>query len=293
MYYMQTINYNKTKGSFIIKFVDDDEIIERTINMDENSINVNTPLARVVIDNNEGDVVEFTVDGYKNRIEILKKEIEIVYEKTSLDNLLSPSSNNIYYHDKEGFINICYASKIDNENIFFQFYYKPAEHKILDTPSFRIIGAFKKGPLYVDYIKDTYYDDWTFMVKVFYKKFIKRFNIKFKDYVFCMVPSHEASECNANPLSMLINEITYFHPESNGSQALIRFKTIVPQKKCSIREEHVHLDSICVPNKKVIEGKKVILIDDITTSGSSLKACKKNLLDNGAKEVIMFAFGRS
>ena len=77
-----------------------------------------------------------------------------------------------------------------------------------------------------------------------------------------MVPSHEASECNANPLSMLINEITYFHPESNGSQALIRFKTIVPQKKCSIREEHVHLDSICVPNKKVIEGKNVIFVQE-------------------------------
>ena len=52
-----------------------------------------------------------------------------------------------------------------------------------------------------------------------------------------------------------------------------------------------HLNSIKVNGD--VSGKNIILMDDITTSGCSLLACKQLLLDAGANSVICFAFGKN
>jgi predicted amidophosphoribosyltransferase len=40
-------------------------------------------------------------------------------------------------------------------------------------------------------------------------------------------------------------------------------------------------------------GREVLLLDDVTTSGSSLEACKRLLLDAGAAAVKCAALGRT
>lgn len=42
-----------------------------------------------------------------------------------------------------------------------------------------------------------------------------------------------------------------------------------------------------------ITGEIVLLMDDITTTGNSLYACKDILLENGAETVEMFALGKT
>ena len=42
-----------------------------------------------------------------------------------------------------------------------------------------------------------------------------------------------------------------------------------------------------------IEGEIVLLMDDVTTTGNSLYACKEILLANGASNVEMFALGKA
>ena len=42
-----------------------------------------------------------------------------------------------------------------------------------------------------------------------------------------------------------------------------------------------------------ISGEIVLLMDDITTTGNSLYACKKILMDRGAETVEMFALGKT
>ena len=39
--------------------------------------------------------------------------------------------------------------------------------------------------------------------------------------------------------------------------------------------------------------KHILLVDDISTSGNSLLACKELLMENGAERVAMFALGKS
>ena len=40
-----------------------------------------------------------------------------------------------------------------------------------------------------------------------------------------------------------------------------------------------------VKNKKLIKGKRILIIDDVYTTGSTLKECAKVLLKSGAKSV--------
>ena len=54
-----------------------------------------------------------------------------------------------------------------------------------------------------------------------------------------------------------------------------------------------HLRTIKVNNPSVIKDKKVILIDDVLTTGSSVKACKRLLIESGAKEVKIIVLGKT
>ena len=78
---MKKINYEETFGSFIIKYLEDNELFEGTINMDENSIK-NKDLLKAIIDNEENSTFSYKtiVNGVTNceEIFILEKNITIV-----------------------------------------------------------------------------------------------------------------------------------------------------------------------------------------------------------------------
>ncbi|MTJ13830.1 phosphoribosyltransferase [Anabaena sp. UHCC 0187] len=54
-----------------------------------------------------------------------------------------------------------------------------------------------------------------------------------------------------------------------------------------------HLKTIKIANSSVIKNKKVILIDDVLTTGNSIQACKKLLLEAGAKEIKVIVLGKT
>ena len=59
------------------------------------------------------------------------------------------------------------------------------------------------------------------------------------------------------------------------------------------RNINVHLSSIEVRgNKEKFKGKKIILLDDVTTSGNSMIACRKLLEDMGV-EVICISLSKT
>lgn len=59
------------------------------------------------------------------------------------------------------------------------------------------------------------------------------------------------------------------------------------------RDKSIHYETIRTVSDIDITGNIVLLMDDVTTTGNSLYACRDILLDNGAEHVEMFALGRT
>lgn len=110
--------------------------------------------------------------------------------------------------------------------------------------------------------------------------------------VVCVVPSHDPAnvQCGTKDVALKkINKGIWI----DGTDCLERIVKIQKLASGGNRSISVHLGSIVVKNAHKIKGKNVILLDDITTSGHSLKACKYLLLQAGAKSVECFAFGKT
>ncbi|MCK5127090.1 MAG: phosphoribosyltransferase [candidate division Zixibacteria bacterium] len=72
---------------------------------------------------------------------------------------------------------------------------------------------------------------------------------------------------------------------------LVRMKRIQPLREIENRPVETHLESIIIRQPERIRNFRMLLLDDIYNTGNSLKACKKMLLDAGAKEVRILALG--
>lgn len=72
--------------------------------------------------------------------------------------------------------------------------------------------------------------------------------------------------------------------------ALLRYDTIIDQHRLSSEMRSESARSIYYANEKVdIQGKTIILCDDIITTGSTINECARVLLDMGADKVIAVA----
>ncbi|MEK7187820.1 MAG: ComF family protein [Patescibacteria group bacterium] len=75
---------------------------------------------------------------------------------------------------------------------------------------------------------------------------------------------------------------------------LIRTRHSKPQSQTENvkdREENVH-DAFHVVRPEMIAGKKLIVIDDVTTTGATLRSASKVLKQNGAKEILALTIAR-
>jgi len=118
-------------------------------------------------------------------------------------------------------------------------------------------------------------------------------NILGKNFMICVVPSSDPAKGNGGigkVIEKLIkiknSNIEYDH------NILTRIKKIPKRtNQGSNRSANIHEKSINIVGN--VSDKNILLIDDITTSGNSLFACKQKLLQANAKLVILFALGRT
>ena len=71
-----------------------------------------------------------------------------------------------------------------------------------------------------------------------------------------------------------------------NNRVLRRNRFTKTQTKFSLEERKTNIDgAFSIRNKQKIEGKNIILIDDVITTGATTKECAKMLVENGAAKV--------
>lgn len=113
-----------------------------------------------------------------------------------------------------------------------------------------------------------------------------------KGVTICVVPSHTEGDTNDSGVAELARRLA-----GNGRvdkvDYLLRTKTIDKLAHGGSRDIRAQLDSIGVNPSMSVEGDVVLIVDDVTTSGASLEACRQILLEHGARRVAMLALGQS
>lgn len=114
------------------------------------------------------------------------------------------------------------------------------------------------------------------------------------NFVICIVPSHDSKNTNLNtPLSILAKKLCKSNGLIDGTECLIRTNTIEKLATGGCRNIDLHLNSIKVKHPEIIKNKEVLILDDIKTTGNTLKACQILLLEAGATPVWMCALAET
>ncbi len=68
----------------------------------------------------------------------------------------------------------------------------------------------------------------------------------------------------------------------------------MPQAGLSLKQREKNLKkAFKTSNKKIIKNKIVILVDDVVTTGATVRSCSQEILNSGAKEVRVLSLART
>jgi len=134
---------------------------------------------------------------------------------------------------------------------------------------------------------------------LFAKELIRYYNETIRWKVDMVVPiplhKHRLRERGFNQTELMVKHFAKsFDLQVGGHKVLWRDKPTDPQKALSDKGRWDNMQDAFFASKTHVEGKIILLIDDIYTTGSTMDACAKALKVQGAKEVycLSIAIGR-
>lgn len=113
--------------------------------------------------------------------------------------------------------------------------------------------------------------------------------------VFIPVPMHykKLIKRRYNQAALLALELSQLTNISTDLTNLVKIKNTKPQVNYSKAEREQNLKhAFSVQNPQMVRGKRVVLIDDVLTTGTTLEECAKVLLKNGALSVDALTVAR-
>ena len=148
-------------------------------------------------------------------------------------------------------------------------------------------------------ILDYKFNDKSYLYKIFSKIIIKNEKIcgNLKKYdIIIPVPIHKKrkKQRGYNQSDLVAKEIA--HEISNleyENKIIEKEKNTIPQSSLNKKKRKENVKNVYkIINKEKIENKKIIIFDDIYTTGSTVNACAKILKQNGAKEIIILTIAK-
>jgi hypothetical protein len=111
------------------------------------------------------------------------------------------------------------------------------------------------------------------------------------DYVICVIPS---SKVGFEPSGIRsIAEQICCDPIVDGTKVSHRIIEMEPKSMGGARDIDLEIPSLEVMNESLIKNKQVLLLDDVTTSGTSFDAGHKLLEEAGAGLIVKLALGKT
>ncbi len=102
------------------------------------------------------------------------------------------------------------------------------------------------------------------------------------------VPIHpkKHKERGFNQAEILAKELAKLKGIDLEKKALVKVKNTLPQTTLTSEERAANVKGVFqLKDKERIKGKIILLIDDVYTTGSTLRECSLTLLEGGAREV--------
>jgi len=169
-----------------------------------------------------------------------------------------------------------------------------------DPPFLRLQNGFLDGILIVAVFKNPLkeaihafkYDkvkELRQVLSLMLSKHLKKSDLSFSRVILIPVPlsKHRELERGFNQASLLADGVSDQLHLAVCNNALVRIKNTPPQIELKKDERIKNVKGIFkfVGEKKKIQNKTVLLVDDVTTTGSTLNECAKILKKAGAKRV--------
>jgi ComF family protein len=221
-------------------------------------------------------------------MESIIKALIFLWDKTL--NILFPNQCVICGKiDKELICNECYKNLNINEKIDKYTNKNFDEHLYI----FKYEGIIRKLILNYKFNDKPYLNE--FFVKIILKN--KKICGKIKKYdIIIPVPIHKKrkNERGYNQSEIIAYKIAKNFTNINlVTNSLLKEKHTVAQSTLTREQRMKNVKQVYnLINKEKIENKRIILFDDIFTTGSTADECSKILKQNGAKEILVFTIAK-
>ena len=160
------------------------------------------------------------------------------------------------------------------------------KYKEMDPFSIRILNIKKDG----NDMPDEYHEDWMHDCRYF-SNGLSSILSKKNELVICVMPSH--TEGYSTSGVRMIAKLLLSANIIDGTELLTRVYDIPEKSIGGLRDFNSEICSLSVNNSELLLKQQVLLLDDITTTGTSLWAGKEILLNAGAELVAMYALGKT
>ena len=116
---------------------------------------------------------------------------------------------------------------------------------------------------------------------------IKKYNIKFDLIIAVPISSRRMKERGYNQSELIAKNLSKLTGINYQKDVLIKIKNNLRQSELNLNERKENVkDAYSIKNIECIADKKILLLDDIYTTGATINECAKILKLAGAKEVI-------
>ena len=111
--------------------------------------------------------------------------------------------------------------------------------------------------------------------------------VRVKDCLLVPVPLHwrRLLKRGFNQAELIAQRVAYSHDIPIDKRALIRIRPTATQHQLGKQERKHNVCGAFQARRRLVEGRHIILVDDLLTSGATLSSCANALMDSGALSV--------